>query len=598
MSSPAIVSVSPEVDATGVLLLEPIEVLFDQEVDTDSIVKEGNFILSENVYRVIKTGAKPLDYEDTLDPDYLSSRGFKGIIDGSVSFQKINPANLDEYTGTLDYDLEGNLWRTKLIFQPTQPLSATTPFSVLLGSSLCTRTIGDVTETITGTGSITPIGPYTGTVDDTVTIEIATGGNRVTGEFIWSTVTSPTPVGPISLSKYPITLDEDTGLKVQFNKGIFNIGDTFSFKIKAPEYLENIYAWSFRTGSEEAVAPEIVSDTVIDVTVVDSTAEAVNPDFKITKISPEHGSSNMPLSTLDITFTFNSDIDASTINTSSVYGEGVLVNRYWSDGLPLPTTAVAAGELTLTTTVAANVLIVSIELGSGGTLPPDNEIRIWLTSDIKSESGESLNNYLYWFTTRYTPIYADVSEIYAKIGSIIGSDFPEDIIYRLLLRYSILSDHINPYGLSRDPFTWRLARNNWIICQVSRDLIANIDASRGSGGKKRLADLSVQLPEKGSSSLLNNLDQCVFQAERLMLTTGVNTVLVAEHGGKLQGEPNFGRKITGYSNSSLPLINASWVEEAPATQYSTARMMEKILGNYRPVQNSFSSTLQSADEEE
>lgn len=579
MAAPQIVSVSPPDGATGVLLQEPIEVLFDQEVDIDTIVLGGNFVVAQEVYRVIKTGPQPLDYESALDPDYLYSRGYKGLIQGTSEFFKVDLSSLDEHVG-VDTTGDGHLWRTKVLFIPEQTLTESTAFSVIIGTGLSSRTLFDVVETKTGTGSIEPHGPYTGLTTEIYHLEITTGGNRKQGIFKWWKESDMVEHTSVSLDRFPVELEE--GISIKFLRGIYEVGDEFSFVAKPGEATEAISGWTFQTGLSNAEAPPEPSAPLIGAEIV--TDSGVNQNFLITSISPEHGASNMPLTTTQIIFTFNSNIDESTVTTNSLYAEGVLVMNYWSEGMPIPSGITAMGEIPLSWVVSGNLLIVTLDVGSGGELLSDNEIRIWLTSDIKNVSGEALNNYMYYFTTRYTPIYADISQVFARIGGIIGTDFPEDIIYRLLLRYSILADLMNPAFAATNGIGWKLLSSEWVLCSTIRDLLLNLPTLSGmSGGKKRLADLSVQQPAASdSAAVLKQMLDCTKKFETLMMNRGGTSMAVAVKGAYNPEEPNFGRRIDGFLHPTFPIVNETWSQLIPGGKYTTARMMRKILGNYRP----------------
>lgn len=257
--------------------------------------------------------------------------------------------------------------------------------------------------------------------------------------------------------------------------------------------------------------------------------------------------------------------------------------NYWSNGIPLPSGVAAAEEIEITWDVLGPVLTVNLNYGgSAASLPYDNEIRIWLTSDIKSVTGADLDNYMYYFTTRYSPIYCDISQVFTRVGGIIGEDFPEDIIYRLLLRYSILSDMINPEFAYNNIFNWRMVRNEWILCSTVRDLLLNMPSLSGiSGGSKRLADLSVGQQVAKNSAVLQEALNCVAKFEELMSEPNGAQIRVAVRGSQNPEEPNLGRRISNYMHSTVPIVNTAWVYDLRATTYSTARMIRKILGNYR-----------------
>ena len=583
MAAPVIVSVSPPDASEGVLLQEAVEILFDQEIDEDSIVIEGNVVLAETLLRVVRTGPVPIGYEDPLDPDYLYSRGFKGIIEATADFDRIENDSLDEYDGTDDLTCAGNLWRTKLTFTPKQSMNASTSFSALLGTGLTARTVSDVTSVVTGTGIVGTKGPYVGLIEDKFYVVVTSNGNRKTGKFKWYTDSDTTLSDEVDMTRYPILLEN--GLYILFESGIYNTGDAFSFVVKPPEYLADIYAWSFQTGISNAEAPPVPSAPVIDSVLEGAMASvSASTTFSITNVTPEHGASNQPATTNQVVFTFSDDIDPTTITADSIYCEGVLVNQYYDEANTIPNHAdiEAAGEIDITWTVNGSLLYVYIGGSGGQTLPYNNEIRIWFTSDIKSTDGSSLGSYLYWFTSRYTPIYCDISSVYGKIGNLIGEDFPEDIIYRMLLRYSLLSDMMNWYAPTNMSFQWRLIRNEWILCHVVVDLLNNLPGALTGGGSKRLADLSIRTGSNTAyESLLQDAKNCIIELTKELQSAGAPKIAIAVKGAWDPERPNFGRTISRYMNPASPLVNTSLIATTTATNYTTIREIRKLLGNYR-----------------
>jgi hypothetical protein len=289
----------------------------------------------------------------------------------------------------------------------------------------------------------------------------------------------------------------------------------------------------------------------------------------------------MPLTTYSVIFRFSEDIDASTvIADESVYAEGFVVDHIWSYGDPDGT---PAGDIPVSVSVTGDMLIVTLLYGgSGQELPENNEIRIWLTDAIRSTEGNSLDNYLYYFTTRYTPIYSDISQVMVKLGSVLGDQVPEDVIYRLLLRYSRMVDKIAEDLTVYDSTRWGLLRAEWVLCHTLVDILSGLSSSLSTGGNtKRLGDLSVRY-EGGSASvstLLKDAQACVIKLDEMMRISTVSTMLVAVKGAEDEEDYNPGRGIGSYSDPALPYVNEYWYRDILATDFSTARSSRKFHGN-------------------
>lgn len=141
----------------GVPLQSTIFILFNQEMDEDSI-SEAFFIEGPDTDQFVGPGLFGLQ----IDPnnisqgnidDFLKSPGYKGIVEGTFTYQNIDPNDADIIlaSGVTPY-------RTKAIFTPTQPLAASIEYTVLLSdmdSDLAVTYSGLVNFSFTtGTGSI------------------------------------------------------------------------------------------------------------------------------------------------------------------------------------------------------------------------------------------------------------------------------------------------------------------------------------------------------------------------------------------------------------------------------------------------------------
>lgn len=597
MAAPTIVSALPADGATGVLLRENVEILFDQEIDEDSVSLDGNFFLTTTAYRVLRSGPAAIDYEDYLDPNVLQTSGFRGVVTGEITFQKINPDDTDIYTGEEDTAGAGDLFRTKAIFTPSQDLEPSRGYTVLVGSSVTSRTIFEVVKVGTGTGEITTSGPYLGTVEDVYTITITGAGKRDTALYRWSRASDGYTSESLTASRSYFRLVEtndvnELGIRIKFEKGTYGTGDSFSFVVKPGESIENIYAWSFTTGIVEADRPteeatqltktEILSSVSLDV------SDSTSSEFYVVSATPAHGAGNQPLDTNTVIFRFSKDIDEASVGSDSIRVVGVSVDNIWNNMWEEATshTFPAMGEMEFSVDVSGKYLYVNLNYGgSAGLLLKNNEVQIYLNETITSTEDDTLDNYMYYFTTRYDPIYLDIFQIKTKIGTFLGDDFPDDIIYRLLYRYSKLADSMAGTTYFYDTTTWRMTRSEWILCWVTADLLGNLKSLfSNSTNSKRLGDLSIRYSTGITGAIDSALDdtrKCITKMEELMRLSTSKTATLAVKGIRNPEEPNFGRAIGGYSDSKLPYINTSWTTLLPAGQYASSRLSRKILGNLR-----------------
>lgn len=143
---------SPANGDVSVSLLGTISILFDREMDED-FLEETIFINGPDTDQFVG-----VDYNLLVDPsnvsqgdDFLESPDFKGIVQGTVTFKKIDMTDADTEVSVAPY-------RTKWIFTPTHALSALTEYTVhipevkdLAGTTFEGYTIFSFT---TGSGSI------------------------------------------------------------------------------------------------------------------------------------------------------------------------------------------------------------------------------------------------------------------------------------------------------------------------------------------------------------------------------------------------------------------------------------------------------------
>lgn len=355
-----VASVHPSSDAIGIILRDTIWVLFDREIDETSI-DEGNFFIEgPDTDSVIgpDMGLHLPNISDSTSDDQFVSPGYAGIVQGTLSFKRINLLNTNEYTGPDDTTGDGTLWRTKAIFTPTISLQALTNYRIYLAgdentgdtnpTGVRSRTVFDTVanEDNTGNGVATFTGSFTGSVADTYNISISIDGASGTAWFYWSKDTdSETSHGPIQTSAYTAHL-LDNGVYVEFGSGNFATDDTFSVVVKpATLFTDNTY-WSFTTGTGSIqTLPESTSTSIIG-----DPAPLIAEAFGVTNIVPADRASNKPLTTKKITVTFNSNIDPATITSESVLLTGLPVNG--------DETALTPREIYKSITVNGNKLII------------------------------------------------------------------------------------------------------------------------------------------------------------------------------------------------------------------------------------------------
>lgn len=356
-------SIYPASNAVGVFLSTPIYVIFDREIDENSVDTGNFFIEGQDTDTLIGPDAGLLlpNISDSGSNDQLNSPGYKGLIKGTISFEKIANTSSDIYSG-FDTSGGGSVWRTKAIFTPTNPLQKLTEYTVYLtgdeditdgiSTGIRTRSIFDVIKgSNIGDGELQFVGTFTGhAVQDTFNIKITTAGAASEAWFTWWRSSDPFLIfGPIRTEQIQNTLLEE-GVLVNWGTGTFEVNDTFSAAVRKPTLFTGNTFWSFNTGSGSIqTLPDSTSTSIIG----DITSTLVpTTTFIVNSITPADKATNQPIATNRIVIQFNNQVDPLTVIAEHIKVEGLPVNG--DENLFSPK------ELYKDITVSGNLIILDI----------------------------------------------------------------------------------------------------------------------------------------------------------------------------------------------------------------------------------------------
>jgi hypothetical protein len=333
-------AIHPADEQEGVIVGDQIFVLFDREIDENTLEQGGLFVTGPDT----DTWSGPdqamwlrRDPNALTGPegDVLQSPGFQGIVPGTFTFERIDLTVASSGVDTLDVTGAGTLYRTKAIFTPSTILAPDTEYTVhLIGDeddtdSVMTgtrpRTIFDPEHSGTGSDDITMQGTYLGDkVSDVVNMRIVTSGVKRTATFDWWLSSAPLDVkGPVLTDKKVFLSD---GVFVEFGDGVFRTSDEFTAVVKKQNPLEGSIFWTFKTGSGSVVdVPDDISTSVIGNIVPVTTAVATTT-FGLSTATPLDRATNLPVTTNQIVLEFNSDVDPATVTSETVRLVGEPVN--------------------------------------------------------------------------------------------------------------------------------------------------------------------------------------------------------------------------------------------------------------------------------
>lgn len=319
--------IHPSNNEAGVVLGDRIWVLFDREMDETSL-GIGHFF-AEGPSQHIQSGPDLLLHvNDPLslvnDSDIFDTSGYKDIVKGAVSFERINLLDTGGSSAT-DTTGAGNLFRTKVIFTPETTLRQDTKYNVYLvgkegtfDDGVRSRTVFDtvVGGSNTGNGKATFGGGYTGGATDTYRIEITTAGIEGVARFKWYKDSSPLLVTDNVLVDTDQQVKLSQGVYIDFIKGQYNLSDKWTVVVKTATFFETTFRWSFQTGSGSIIAVPTATATSVIGTAIQAVTSGI--DFAVTGFTPAHRKVQVDPFLKEITVTFNNTIDANTVISDSV----------------------------------------------------------------------------------------------------------------------------------------------------------------------------------------------------------------------------------------------------------------------------------------
>ena len=300
-----VTKVIPEDDDKGIALLQTITAEFTEAVDIDSVTN-GHFLVATTAKNLVASGSDfhYLTRSADLNDDILSSPEFKGILNGNFSFSE---------------DLK------TVRFDPSEPMEPNTLHSVMLSKEILTRTIGPIVtgqygHDNLGTGYIALKGPYEGSQEDTLWIEIVTPGALRVATFRYWYASDP------SFGSEPITLDNEIAIEdnitILFAEGDYKTDDAFSAWLKPGIGLDELYMWTFATGSGSLVAPPETdkSRSLIGVTLTEAqlSGSQTTSAFELLSANPSDSAVDVDPDTRTFIMTFNKEIDPTTVSLDNI----------------------------------------------------------------------------------------------------------------------------------------------------------------------------------------------------------------------------------------------------------------------------------------
>jgi len=571
--------VHPTASGIGVILSDTIWVLFDREID-EGTVTAGNFFITGpdfDVWSGPDYGVH-IDYESIgSEEEVLQSPGYTGIVQGTITYERISLTDDDTTVSGTDCAAAGTLYRTKATFTPTERLAADTEYTVYLSgdedltdsldTGVSLRTVYDLSAVAGNASTNEPeiTGSYTGSINDVFNIEITTTGNVGTARFVYWKDSDPAEVvGPLKTRRGGTLLSD--GVSIVFPEGVYSDADVWTCIVHPATTYSGNLTWTFRTGSGSiATVPTTAATTVLG-DAVPSTSSSSSTTFEVDSTDPadEDSHQTIPAGEFTIQAIFSDDIDSTTVSS----GVSVIVTVEPVNGDPSvfeATTAISRP------TVSGNTLNIVV---ASGEMVDNALVTITLDSAIASTGGETLSSdYEFWFTTTYSPYYCTLRKLRLDVGAFIGA-VPDDTINLAIFEAS----------LEADAFTWateintnyfNFVRGRYTCCKAAEILLLNATGGATNLKSKRLGDLAVEYDPKGANDALNRALACLEKFEMAVQAGGyaVQTPAMVVKGELDPDRPPTGR---GWSSgrASLPAANTRY-KEAGSRRYTNTYFLSR-----------------------
>jgi hypothetical protein len=565
--------VHPTVSGLGVTVNDQAWVLFDRAMDETTLSAGCFFLTGPDFDTWIGPGmdvANDVLSAGSGSEDVLESPGFEGIVQGSYSFERVSLTDPPTtVTGVYDTVGSGHLYRTKVLFSPTNRLQGDTEYTVHLsgdddGSDAGHMGVSAITVFDTvgsgyniGSNDVQFTGGYIGSYDDRFEVQIVTSGYVGTSRFQYTRTSEPGNVfGPFRTKQGGVLLADC--VTVEFpDDGFYHYGDRWAALVQPREIFEGNVIYPFKTGSGSIVElPATTSTTVLgDIpTPETATAGSTEASFGVSATSPVDNATNLqiPAGPYTLQATLNSAINPATV-TSGV-SASVTIQDVEGEGYPT--------ELDADPSASGSVLSIVVPSGS---LPNNKLVTATIAATVAGTNGVTLGDAYSWsFTTTYNPMYTTLRRIRLSIGNFI-QDVPNDTINFAIYMASLMADELTWNTDDADSDYYEFVRQQWAHCKAEEILLMNTIGGSGSLKSKQLGDLRVEYNTSGDSTpALDRALQCQQKWEGALMA-----------GGRQVQKPSM--VVKGALDPDRPPVGRGWVHQRGMSAAQTPAANRKTL---------------------
>lgn len=329
MAKPIVIETFPSNKSIDVPVGVKIGITFDRAIDLKSA--RDNIVIYGRDFDLISgpETATWMHEGDALNPLFLRSPEFKGIVDYDLESIYVDPATGKEIelTDVTDVTVEeyANVYQ-KLLIIPKDLLAEKCEFYVYvigevednINKGLSKRTVyePDYSSVNSEEGKVFVYGGYTRDLDDQINIKITKAGSIGEAEFkYWysSSKESKAIKGKVTSRRFRRLED---GVQIRFSGSNFLKDDVYTIKVYAKEFLKNSYSLSFKTSSDfiEDV-PDTMSTSPIGTKLLELEESG---GLILNDMIPEDGGTHQSFSDRTIILSFDKELDSDTVTDATV----------------------------------------------------------------------------------------------------------------------------------------------------------------------------------------------------------------------------------------------------------------------------------------
>ena len=295
--------VSPANNADGIALQPVITALYPFALDEGSITPVNCFLVKKVSYQG-NNSTVPVPIKLELKRIELTS---------------LNPSLQLDYGGDSQAGLK---YRSSIEISPIAQLEPHTSYSVILSREIAKNSVFDVKANISNVGAVAPLvkGPYTGLATNSYRVQVVIAGNENTAVYRVVRNSDNQVTNNLVAKKRYIELEK--GLFIKFDTGTYVVGDYWDVIVKPLVKTNEIYSWDFITGDSNYTVPADENSSVIIGLPVQTgpVTDPTNPvlPFKLVSVSPVNNATMHNPNNKVITFTFNKNINPSSVTDDKI----------------------------------------------------------------------------------------------------------------------------------------------------------------------------------------------------------------------------------------------------------------------------------------